>query len=143
MNEITGLYIIDTTGAIILSYENHIQGESNASLALLSHFLYALKSIAKDLKEDELKSVEISNNKFFLNREKKTNFLFILKSHRETNSQTIEPILKEIKDRFLEHFTEDTTLYIDEKIEVLNLFKENLKTMFRQKSNMENFFDNL
>ena len=143
MNEITGLYIIDTTGAIILSYENHIQGGTNASLALLSHFLYALKSIAKDLKEDEVKSVEISNNKFFLNRENKTSFLFIVKSPRETSSQKIEPFLKEIKDRFLEQFTEDATLHIDEKIEVLNQFKENLKTMLKQKSNMENFMETI
>ncbi|TFG25380.1 MAG: hypothetical protein EU532_11765 [Promethearchaeota archaeon] len=143
MNEITGLYIIDSTGAIILSYENHIQGGSNASLALLSHFLYALKSIAKDLKEDELKSVEISNNKFFLNREKKTRFLFIVKSHRETSSQKIEPMLKEIKDNFLEKFTGDAPLHIDEKIEILSEFKENLKMMFKHKSNMENFMETI
>jgi outer membrane protein OmpA-like peptidoglycan-associated protein len=139
MNEISSIYIIDPTGATIFSYESHIQGLSNASLALLSHFLTALKSIAKNLKDDEIKRVEISNNTFFLNREKKTNFLFIVKSNRNTTYDLIEPILEQIKVKFIEKFTGDNVLFVDDKIELLNLFQEDIKKMLKQKTNIENF----
>lgn len=143
MNEISAIYIIDTTGATIFSYEHHVQGLSSPNIALLSHFLSALKSTAKNLHSNEIKSIDISNNKFFLNREKKSSFLFILKSETNTTSKTIEPILQKIKEKFVEKYIKPTLLQIEDKIEVLDLFKEDIKDMLKHKSNNETFMENI
>ena len=144
MNKIDWIYIIDNAGATIFNYEIHIQGSSNISHALLSHFLFGLQSIAKDLKENEIKGVEMGNNKFFLSKEKSTKYLFILKSNRVANSQIIEPLLKQIKDKFIKKFPPGhENLFIDEKIELLNSFKEDIREIFKQKSNIEKFSETI
>ena len=143
MNKIDWIYIIDNAGATIFSYENYIQGSGNISYALLSHFLFALQSIAKDLKENEIKGVEMGNNKFFLSKEKSTKYLFILKSNRDANSQIIEPLLKQIKDKFVKKFPGRKDLFVDEKIELLNSFKEDIRAILKQKSNIEKFSETI
>jgi len=143
MSKIDWIYIIDDTGATIFSYEIHIQGSGNISHALLSHFLFALQSIAKDLKDNEMKSVEMGNNKFLLSKEKSINYLFILKSNRDANPQIIEPFMKQIQDTFVKKFYGYKNLFVDEKIELLNSFKEDIRTILKQKSNIEKFSETI
>jgi len=143
MSKIDWIYIIDDTGATIFSYEIHIQGSGNISHALLSHFLFALQSIAKDLKDNEMKSVEMGNNKFLLSKEKSINYLFILKSNRDANPQIIEPFMKQIQDTFVKKFYGYKNLFVDEKIELLNSFKEDIRAILKQKSNIEKFSETI
>lgn len=143
MSKIDWIYVIDDTGATIFSYEIHIQGSGNISHALLSHFIFALKSIAKDLKDNEIKSVEMSNNKFLLSKQKSTQYLFILKSNRDANLQIIEPLMKQIQEAFVKKFYGYKTLFVDEKIELLNSFKEDIREILQQKSNIEKFSETL
>ena len=143
MDEIYWIYIIDTTGKTLFSYENHIQGTSTANTALLSHLIYALKSISKDIREDQVKGVEMGNDKFFLTKEKLTNYLFILKTHRDANSEVINPILNEIKTKFVGKFTGYFSIDIDEKIEILNSFREDIKEILKHKTNLEKFLEKI
>lgn len=143
MNEINWIYIIDQSGANIFSYQNHVQGGGNGNLALLSHFLFALQSIAKTLKENEIRGVEIGNNRFFLCKEKMSNYLFILKTNRDADSLVIKPILQEVKEKFLEKFTGHFKLVIEDKIELLNAFREDVKAILKQKSNIQKFAETL
>ena len=142
MDEIYWIYILDGIGKTIFSYENHVQGSSTANTALLSHLIYALQSITKDIREDQIKGVEMGNNKFFLTKEKMTSFLFILKTHREANSEVINPILNEIKSKFVEKFTGHFSIAVNEKIEILNSFREDIKEIFKRESNIEKFLEN-
>jgi len=143
MSKIDWIYVIDDTGATIFSYEIHIQGSGNISHALLSHFLFALQSIAKDLKDNEMKSVEMGNNKFLLSKEKSINYLFILKSNRDANPQIIEPFMKQIQDTFVKKFDGYKNLFVDDKIELLNSFKEDIRALLKQKSNIEKFSETI
>ena len=93
MNKIYWIYIIDNTGATIFSYEQSIQGTSKINSTLLSHFIYALQSVAKNLEVDEIKAVDIGNNKFFITKEKLTSYLFIIKTSTDIESKRINPIL--------------------------------------------------
>ncbi len=142
MDEIYWIYIIDTAGKTLFSYENHIQGSSTANTALLSHLIYALQSISKDIREDQVKGVEMGNDKFFLTKEKLTSYLFILKTHRDANSEVINPLLNEIKIKFVEKFTGHFSIDVDTKIEILNSFREDIKEILKQKTNLEKFTEN-
>ena len=116
MNVINWIYVIDESGATIFSFENHIQGANGNTSALLTHFLFALQSIAKTLKDSEVRSVEMSNNRFFLCKEKMTNYMFIIKTNRDADTHVISPILTEIKNKFVEKFEGHFRLMIDDKI---------------------------
>ena len=142
MDDIYWLFIVDNIGKTIFSYENHIQGTSTANTALLSHLLYALQTISKDIKEDQVKGVEMGNDKFFLTKEKLTSYLFIIKTHRDADSEVINPILNEIKTKFVEKFTGQFSIDVDKKIEILNSFREDIKEIFKRKTNLEKFLEN-
>ncbi|MFX0069481.1 MAG: hypothetical protein ACFFAO_00105, partial [Candidatus Hermodarchaeota archaeon] len=105
MDKIYWIYILDKTGATLFSYENITPGVPGNTSALLSNFIFALQSIAKSLKEDEVKGVEMGNSKFFMTKEKLTNYLFIVKSDREAELNFIELILNEIITKFIKKFT--------------------------------------
>ena len=143
MNMINWIYIIDQSGATIFSYENHVQGSGNGNLAFLSHFLFALQSIAKTLKENEVRSVEMGNNRFFICKEKMTNYIFILKTNRDADYEVITPILKEIKEKFIEKFTGHFKLVLEDKIALLNSFKQDIKVIIKQKSNIQKFAETI
>ncbi len=143
MNVINWIYIIDDAGATIFSFENHAQGAGNGTSALMSHFLFALQSIAKTLKDNEVRGVEMSNNRFFLCKEKMTSYLFILKTNRDADTQVITSVLSEIKNKFVEKFTGHFKLVIEDKIALINAFREDLKDLLKHKSNIEKFVDTL
>ena len=141
MDKMYFIFIMDAMGKTIFSYENHIQGASTANTALLSHLIFALRSISKDIGEDQVKKVEMGNDKFFLTKEKLTNYLFILKTHRNANSEDIYHILYEIKTKFVEKFTGDFYIDVDKKIEILNSFRDDIKKILKHKSNLEQFLE--
>ena len=143
MDEIIWIYIIDSSGAIIFSYENLVQGPSVVNHALLSHFIYALQSVAKNIEEDEIKKVDIDKNKFFLIKEKLTSFLFIIKTKPNAKSEIIKPILKKIKEKFGKKFKGHFTLAVQDKIELLKSFKEDVKKIIEGKNHILNLIDSL
>ena len=95
MDEIFWIYIIDKSVATIFSYKNYVKG-AQVNRALLSHFIYALQSIARNIEEDEIKEVDIDKNKFFLIKENLTSFLFIIKTKPNAKFEIIKTILQKI-----------------------------------------------
>ncbi len=143
MDEIIWIHIIDGSGANIFSYENYIKGTSEVNLTLLSHFIYALRAVAKNMEVDEIKEVDIDKNKFFLIKEKLTNFLFIIKTKPKAKTEIITPILRKIKEKFVEKFTGHFTLPIQDKIQLLKSFKEDVKRIIEGKNPRIDLIDSL
>ncbi|MFX1411678.1 MAG: hypothetical protein ACFFA6_15110 [Promethearchaeota archaeon] len=143
MNEIVWIYIIDSSGATIFSYNNYVQGNSEVDSALLSHFVYALLSVAKNIGEDEIKKVAIDKNKFFLIKEKLTSYIFILKTKPNAKFEIIEPILKKIKKRFIEKFTGHFTLPVQDKLKLLKSFEQDVKRIIEGKNHLIDLVDTL
>jgi len=143
MEKIYWLYIIDDSGATIFSYENPIQGTSGINSTLLSHFIYALQSVAKNLEEDEIKGVDIGNNKFFITKEKLTSYLFIIKTITIAEARIINPILKNFENEFVRRFTGHFSLDVDEKVKIIKSFEEYVKDVFEGKSNINSLIEAL
>jgi hypothetical protein len=139
MDEIYWIYIIDDTGKTLFSHENYIQGSSTENLSLLTHLIHSLQLISKDIKEDEIKGVEMGNTKFFLTQHKLTSYLFIIKTHRDANSEVINPILNEIKTKFVEKFTGHFSIDVEQKIKILKSFREDIKEILNKKSDSDQF----
>ena len=143
MRQIEWVYIVDSTGATLFSYEIHIQGSANIKNALMTHFIFALQTVAKDLATNEIRMVEMGQNKFFLNKEKSNDYLFILKSNRDADPKIIKPFLNQIKERFVEKFKGYKDLFVDEKIELLDSFKNDIRELLQEKSNLERFSETI
>ncbi|MFW9820365.1 MAG: hypothetical protein ACFFE5_12210 [Candidatus Thorarchaeota archaeon] len=143
MNEIIWIYIIDNSGAIIFSYDNYINGNSEVDHSILTHFIHALQSVAKNILEDEIKIVNIDKNKFFLIKEKLTSYLFIIKAKPNAKSEIIDPILRKIKNKFVEKFTGHFTLPVQEKISLLKSFKEDIKRIIEGKNHLLDLINSL
>ena len=139
MREINWIHIIDNKGAPIFVYENYIQGKRENNYALLSHFLYALKTVASKLRENEVKVMLIGKRKFFLIKDNVYNFVFILKSDINAEPEDINPILKEIKKAFIDKLDDELVLNIEERNKIISSFKEDLKRILRIESNIETF----
>jgi hypothetical protein len=142
-DEIIWIYIIDGSGATIFSYENYLKGTSGVNHALLSHFIYALQSIAKNLEEEEIKEVVIDKNRFFLIKEKLTNYIFIIKTKPNAKSEILKIILKKIMDKFIEKFTGHFTLPVQDKIELIKSFREDVKMIIEGKNHLLDLVESL
>ncbi len=143
MERIYWLYIIDPAGATIFSYQNAIHGSSDINSTLLTHFIYALQSVAKNLEEDEIKGVDIGNNKFFITKEKLTSYLFIIKTKTNTEARRVNPILKNIENEFVKRFTGQFSLNVDEKVKILKSFEDYVKGVFEGGRNINNLIEAL
>ncbi|MFX0007874.1 MAG: hypothetical protein ACFFA7_13410 [Promethearchaeota archaeon] len=143
MNEIIWIYIIDNSGATIFSYDNYANGNSDIDHSILTHFIHALQSVAKNIEEDEIKVVNIDRNKFFLIREKLTSYLFIIKAKPNAKSEIINPILRKIKNKFVEKFTGHFTLPVQEKVTLLKSFKEDIKRIIEGKNHLMDLINTL
>ena len=138
MNKIYWIYIIDNTGATIFSYESPIQGVSGINSTLVSHFIYALQAVGKNLEEDEIKAVDLGNNKYFITKEKFTSYLFIIKTSPDTQSSLINPLLKNIRNKFAELFTGHFNLDVNQKVEILKSFETYVKGILEGKTHINN-----
>jgi len=136
MDDIIWIYIIDKSGTTVFSYDNYTQGTSDVNHTLLSHFILALQSIVKNIEEEEIKEVNIDKNNFYLIKEKLTGFLFIIKTKPNAKSEIVESILKKIKGKFVERFTGHFTLPVQDKIKLLNSFKEDVKRIIEGKNHL-------
>ena len=132
MNKIYWICIIDRSGATVVRYENQVPGNNNGNSPVWSHILYALRSIANTLKENEIGGLEIGNYKFFLCKEKKSNYLFILKSNRDADSLIITPFLLELKNKFLVKIKGPNNLPTEGKIQLLNSFREDIRQLIKE-----------
>ena len=143
MDEIIWIYIIDNSGATIFNYDNYLNENSDVNHSILTHFIHALQSVAKNIEEDEIKVVNIDKNKFFLTKEKLTSYLFIIKAKPDAKSELINPILRKIKDKFVEKFTGHFTLAVQEKISLLKSFKEDIKRIIEGKNHLLDILNTL
>ena len=124
----------------IFIFESYIQGAKQNNFALLSHFLHGLKTMANQVQDNEIKEVMLGSGRFFIKRIEKINYLIIIKSNIEANSDEIIQFLNKITDRFISNYADKIKLPIELKREYLESFKNDIKTMLNL--GLE-FYDNL
>jgi hypothetical protein len=133
MNRINWVYILDNKGKNFFNLETQEQGSAGTSSTLMSRLIFSLQSIAKDLKANEMKSVEMGQNRYFLCKEQTTNYLFIVNTNRNADAGAITPVLQEIIDLYHERFKHAYEFSIDENIRQLNSFGDDVKQIINDK----------
>lgn len=124
MMDINWIHIIDDKGCPIYIYESYAQGTKESNWALLSHLLFGLKSVALGINNDDIKTVQMGNNKYFMVKDNRTNFIFILKTQIEVNSDEIIPILNKVREIFVKKYSNYINKSYDERKTTLESFKD-------------------
>jgi hypothetical protein len=124
MSYINWIHVIDDKGSPIYIYESYAQGAKENNWALLAHLLIGLKSVALGINNEEIKTVQMSNNKFFIAKDCLTNFIFILKTQTEVNSEEIVPILTKVREIFIRKYAAFINKNFEERKKALESFKD-------------------
>ena len=128
-NKINWIYIVDGEGTPIFIYESYVQGAKSNNFALISRFLFGLKSITEQLEDNELRELTMGTNKFFIIKIKQINLTFIVKSIIEADSNEVIEFLNKIKKRFMENYADKMSLCIKDRRKCLDKFKDDVKNM--------------
>ena len=127
MNLINWVHIIDNTGTPFFNLETQEQESAGPTSTLFSRLIFSLQSIAKDLEVNEVKSVEIGNNRFFLCKEQQSNYLFIVKTNRDADARVITPTLQEIIGKYHEQFLGWDGFSVQDRIQRLNSLSKDVE----------------
>ena len=134
MNIIHWVHILDNKGSTFFNLETQEQESAGPTSPLMSRLIFSLQSIAKDLEVNVVQSVEMGNNRFFLCKEQKANYLFILKTNRDADAGVITPVIEEIISKYHERFLGFDGFNINDKIKRLNSLSNDVKQIISIKS---------
>ena len=143
LKEILCIYIIDDKGTPILIHENYIQGLGNADHALLSDFINALQSFAKEFGEEETRMIELSDAKIYSTKDKLMNYYFIIKSDINAKNKKMFDILNKIKNLFIDKFIGQLTSSEEKKKQIMVSFKDDLNKFLEPIDNIKGFLKSL
>ncbi len=127
MNIINWVHIIDDSGGTFFSLETQEQDSAGTNSTLFSRLVFALQSIAKDLEVNEVQSVEMGSNRFFLCKDQTSNYLFILKTNRDAEARMITPTLQAIIEKYHERFLGYDGFSYKDRIQRLNVLSKDVK----------------
>ena len=132
MKEIKWLYLLDNRGAPILIYKNEDQETLSTSISILSHFLFGLKLNSRD-QEDDIKFVEIENDRYYLIEDINIDSTFIMKTFWLSDKDKIVSLMKEIKSTYSKYFGDKSNIDFQKKQEIFVSFREEISRLIQNK----------
>ena len=143
MTDIVGLYILNSKRELIYLQENIITKVKELDPDYLSNFFATLQTIAQKIGEEEVKIIDLGNSKFFLTKDKLTNFEFILKCERNIKQKKVFEIHKRIVNLFIEKFTGNFNATEETKKILMNSFLKDLTEIMGKGEKIEFYLDSI
>ena len=132
MKEIKWVYLLDNRGAPVLIYKNEEQEKFAPNISILSHFLFGLKINSHD-QEDDIKFVEIENDRYYLIEDINIDSTFIMKTFWLNDKDKIVSLMKEIRSIYSKYFGDKTNIDFQKKQEIFILFREDVSQLILNK----------
>ena len=134
------IYIIDEKANPIFIRENYLQGSGDANHALLSDFITALQSFAREFGEEETKVIQLSDAKILSSKDNLTHYLFAIKCESEAKNKKMFGILNQIKNLFIEKFMGHLASSEEIKKKIMLSFETELNEIIaKPKDNLSKF----
>lgn len=133
------LYVFDSQRHPIFIHEKYIQGSGMRNHGLFTNIITALQSFAKEIGTDELNGFEIGEEKMLSMRDKSTQFYFMIARDKDTREKTMNTMLHDIKNLFIEKCKNHVSLSEEIKREMLRSFREDLKKLLESRDQVEFF----
>ena len=143
MNEINSMYIINYAGDLIFWQENISQSAKKIDQEYLSNILSTLEMIASKIGEEEVKIIELGNNKFFISKDNMTGISFVLKCEKGVKPKKINQILKDIKNIFIGKFTGNFNSSQIEKVRIMKSFMNSLFEIIGEAKKVQYYIDSV
>ena len=144
MKEIDGAYIFSGDGGLIFSLENlDLKDGSAFDSDYLGDFLSAVESIALNIGEEEVNTLEFGNIKFFHTRDKLTKIGFAIKCKKNTKPKKIKQVLTNLMNVFLERFTGNFSSEETIKKQQMESFIETISEQLGKGNKVEYFLDKI
>jgi hypothetical protein len=147
MNEISGIYILTEGGNVLFNHELYIQGSDSLDSSLFSNFVITIQQFSKTMGEKEANRIELGKSKVFVNKDKDSDLIFVIKSSQSADNKKMSNYLKQIRNKFLKKFGDDLKKYPIEnlKMYIYNLFITEIEKITKDKldSHFADFFDTI
>ncbi|MHA1266082.1 MAG: hypothetical protein ACTSRS_12695 [Candidatus Helarchaeota archaeon] len=104
MQDVSGLWVIDKEGHLLLTYEFYPQGSGEFNSALFSGLIISIQQLSKELGEKKTERIEMGNSKYFILKDSETEISFIIRTSKSVNNKKAAKLLNKIQTRFLKKF---------------------------------------
>ena len=99
--------------------------------------------IASKIGEEEVKIIELGNNKFFVSKDNMTGISFVLKCEKGVKPKKINQILKDIKNVFIGEFTGNFNSTQIEKVRIMKSFMNSLFEIIGEAKKVHYYIDSI
>ncbi len=138
MEDIKSVMVLDDRREVIFSFANSVYGDTKDE-GVLSRFMLAMESFAREFGGNELKMVEVGSEKIYLLKDNFSGFLFIAVSHKHTKRKSIFKKLEKIRDMFNENCLEQLISKNLDKKALQMHFLDSLEKLDSNPSSVDNF----
>lgn len=150
MGDLKGIWILETNGTVIFSYEKFAQGSEEVNVALFSGLIVSLEQFSNMLGEKKTERIEMGKHKFFISKDPENNLLFIIKTSSEANNKKPMKILNKLRKNFRDLFAETLKKYSIQELNLIihDLFWPKVEEIFHDaetviKEQFSEFFDSI
>jgi hypothetical protein len=139
---IKSIIIVNPQGDIVLSLNNGPCKEQKDEI-IISKFMLAMNSFAREIGGYKLKMVELGKDKIYSLKDESTEFLFIVVSHNESKTKKISKKLQTIRDIFIERCMDSANSDSFNKEEIKIAFYNALEQNGAKSVNLDSFLTTL
>lgn len=143
MIETNSFYIFNYAGDLIFWQENISQNAKKIDQENLSSVLTTLEMIALKIGEEEVKIIELGNNRFFISKDNLTGISFVLKCEKGVKPKKINQMLREIKNIFIGNFTGYFNATQIEKVRIMKSFMNSLFEITGEAKKVQYYIDSI
>lgn len=137
--ELCNIYIIDERGGVIFPNHDLFKDFDETEQQGFSNLMKAMESLAKDMGNQELNSIQLGKDRYYSKIDEITNINFIYKTNKNKKERLVVSTLDKIKNSFLNHFTGKFTASEEEQRYLMLNFLESLVEIFDEENKVKNF----
>ena len=143
MKKIHAIYIVKSDGTPIFIQDYHTQGSQHMDHILLTNFMNAFQSFATELGGEQLETIKFGDSKILMTKDQLTNIRFAIRADLKEKDKKLLPILRDIKNLFIQESTGKLYSNGEEKQKFLSSFEEKLHNLLNLQKNVESFLEKL
>ncbi|MBN1802283.1 MAG: roadblock/LC7 domain-containing protein [Candidatus Lokiarchaeota archaeon] len=145
MKSIEGIFVVDKVGKVIFPYGEEFESLGKNDKELLSGFVSAFQSLARELGEEEMKEARLGTSKLFFTKDRISEISFVIKATIYSRQKKMFQILEKIKNLFINTFIGHMHEENEAIKYLLDSFSINLEKLLSEQpdTKVKGFFDGL
>ncbi len=145
MKSIEGIFVVGKQGKVIFPYGNDYESLGKNDKELLSGFVSAFQSLARELGEEEMKEARLGTSKLYFTKDRISEISFVIKATSTAKQKKMFQLLEKIKNLFINTFIGHMYEESEAIRYLLDSFSINLDKLLNEQpdTKVKGFFDGL